>query len=364
MNPDEEPRASWICRDEFERARFMDLNGRLLRANTYIMIAIAICILAAIPYLTAGVGVIPAAIGLAVFAGMQRSAPRFARPELWVFTALLGAEAMIVWAIVLNEEAMTPAMALLCWPVAGVAGRFPNRASLPGLGFALVLATTAVLIADPEILSRDPLVLALLLVALIAIHTVSTVLRESDVENRGAAILDPLTGMLNRTTLMSRTAEIEQRSRLNGEPVGVILADLDRFKRVNDEHGHATGDEVLEEVASRVRGTLRAYDLAFRIGGEEFAVLLLGASPAETRAAAERLREAVCEQPVAGLSITVSVGIAASARGTKFDWDKVYAEADRALYEAKARGRDRVASAITADARSRAMGRRRTAEHA
>ena len=80
---------------------------------------------------------------MALFGGIQRNASRFARPELWVFAALLGAEAMIVLAIAINYGALTPAMALLCWPVAGLAGRFPNRASRLGTAYAAVIATAA-----------------------------------------------------------------------------------------------------------------------------------------------------------------------------------------------------------------------------
>ena len=138
-------------------------------------------------------------------------------------------------------------------------------------------------------------------------------LRDSDVEHRGAAILDPLTGMLNRAALVNRTNEIEYQSRLTGEPVAVILLDLDHFKLVNDTRGHATGDTVLREVAYRLRKELRAYDLVYRIGGEEFVVLLLGATPATASATADMLRAAVGAEPIVGLELTVSVGVAASA---------------------------------------------------
>jgi diguanylate cyclase (GGDEF)-like protein len=349
MYPDEESRPSWICRDAFERARFMDLNGRLLRVNTYIMVAIVVCIAAALPWWVGGVALIPTAFGLLLFGVMQRNAPRFARPELWVFAALLGAETLIVVAIVLNDGGLTPAMALLCWPVAGVAGRFPDRASRIGLAYALVLAFAAVLISDPGVLTRDPLALTLLLMSVVAIHTVSTVLRDSDVENRSAAILDPLTGMLNRNAMIARTAEIEHQSTVSGEPVAVLLADLDRFKLVNDNHGHATGDAVLREVAYRFRRTLRAYDLAYRMGGEEFVVLLLGASPEGATRVAEELRAAVGAVAVSGMGITISIGVAASEHGTAFVWDEVYARADGALYQAKAEGRNRVVADFPTD---------------
>ena len=102
-------------------------------------------------------------------------------------------------------------------------------------------------------------------------------LRESDIEHRGAAVLDPLTGMLNRSALNGRVAEIEEQSKLTGQPVGLIVADLDHFKAINDTHGHAVGDAVLRHVAYVLRRELRAYDLAYRLGGEEFAIVLLGA---------------------------------------------------------------------------------------
>ena len=349
MRPDEEPRISWICRDEFELARFMDLHGRLLRANTVMMLILIAVIGAAVPFIPDRLGLLPAAVGLALFSGIQRNAKRFARPELWVFAGLLGAEAMIVLAIATHGGLLTPAMALLCWPVAGLAGRFPDRASRLGTLYAGAVAGAAIVATYPGVMSDDPLALPLLLVALASVHTVSTVLRDSDVEHRGAAILDPLTGMLNRSALMNRTLEIEHQSRLSGEPVAVILADIDRFKLVNDNHGHPTGDAVLQEIAYRMRRELRAYDLAYRLGGEEFVVLLLGATPTAAVALAEQLRAAVGSDPVAGIDVTMSLGVAASAPGTTFVWDDVFACADAALYKAKAGGRNRVCSESAAE---------------
>ncbi len=343
MRRDEEPRFSWICRTEFERDRFMDLHGRLLHANTAIMIALVVVIALALPFIDGRLGLLPAGIGLLVFAGIQRNTDRFARPELWVFGALLGAEAMIVLAIASNHGALSPAMALLLWPVAGLAGRFPDRASRLGTLYAATLTTTVVLLAEPAVFSRDPLGLALIVVGIVAVHSVATVLRESDVEHRGSSILDPLTGMLNRAALMNRVDEIEHQSHLTGEPVAVLVADVDHFKLVNDNHGHATGDMVLKEVAYRLRTELRAYDLVYRLGGEEFVILLLGASPAVTAATAEQLRAAVADAPICDLDLTMSIGVAASTPGEAFVWDDVFARADIALYRAKNDGRDQVA---------------------
>ena len=95
MRPDEELRPSWICRNEFERARFMDLHGRLVRANNTIILMLIGVIAISLPFTSGHLGVLPAAAGMVLFAGIQRHAKRFARPELWVFGALLGAEALI-----------------------------------------------------------------------------------------------------------------------------------------------------------------------------------------------------------------------------------------------------------------------------
>ncbi len=121
------------------------------------------------------------------------------------------------------------------------------------------------------------------------------------------------------------------------------MADVDHFKLVNDNHGHATGDMVLKEVAYRLRTELRAYDLVYRLGGEEFVILLLGASPAVTAATAEQLRSAVADAPICDLDLTMSIGVAASTPGEAFVWDDVFARADIALYRAKNDGRDQVA---------------------
>ena len=119
----------------------------------------------------------------------------------------------------------------------------------------------------------------------------STALMRSDVYHRGETVIDPLTGMLNRKALASRVAELEQQSLVSGEPIGLVVGDLDRFKEVNDSCGHATGDAVLKEVAYAMRKELRAFDLAYRLGGEEFLVVLPGADSDTSALLAERLRD-------------------------------------------------------------------------
>jgi diguanylate cyclase (GGDEF)-like protein len=149
--------------------------------------------------------------------------------------------------------------------------------------------------------------------------------------------------MLNRKALETRVHELTMQSRLTGDPVGVIVADLDHFKVVNDTHGHATGDVVLRDVAYLLRKQLRAFDLAYRLGGEEFLILLPGSDLRQTADLAGRLREAIASGSVGeGMSVTMSLGVGASSHGEDLDYPAVFAEADAALYRAKRGGRNRV----------------------
>jgi diguanylate cyclase (GGDEF)-like protein len=156
-------------------------------------------------------------------------------------------------------------------------------------------------------------------------------------------VIDPLTGMLNRNSLKDRSIELAHQSRRTGQPVGLIVGDLDHFKQINDSHGHATGDAVLQDVAYLLRKQLRAFDLAYRIGGEEFLVLLPGADREQAEEMAERLRQGVLADTVGGgLRVTMSFGVSASRRDGAFDYQQICEEADAALYEAKRLGRNRV----------------------
>jgi diguanylate cyclase (GGDEF)-like protein len=163
----------------------------------------------------------------------------------------------------------------------------------------------------------------------------------SDLEHRSSSVIDPLTGMLNRNALAIRIDELTQQAAILREPVALVVGDLDRFKSINDGHGHAAGDAVLKDVAYRMRKALRAYDLAYRLGGEEFLVVLPGAGVEQAARVAEALRRSIADEPIAGLLVTMSFGVSASAPG-EFQYDEVFADADVALYRAKQEGRNRV----------------------
>jgi diguanylate cyclase (GGDEF)-like protein len=179
---------------------------------------------------------------------------------------------------------------------------------------------------------------------LVTVALLSTALMRSDLEHRSSSFIDPLTGMLNRNALGTRVAELTQQAHILREPVALVVGDLDRFKAVNDGHGHAAGDAVLKDVAYRMRKSLRAYDLAYRLGGEEFLVVLPGADLASATEVAESLRRAIAGEPVGGLPVTISFGVSASPAG-EFEYDAVFADADAALYRAKQDGRNCVRAA-------------------
>jgi len=167
--------------------------------------------------------------------------------------------------------------------------------------------------------------------------------REERAELQRAALIDPLTLVGNRRladhSLASHLAEMHRL----GWQFGVLLADVDGFKAVNDRHGHQVGDAALRVVAATLAGALRVYDQVARWGGEEFLVLCPGLDSAGLRALAERLRVLVERSDVPldtgeRLSVTVSVGVASAVTGDSAG--TLLARADRALYRAKAEGRN------------------------
>jgi diguanylate cyclase (GGDEF)-like protein len=164
-------------------------------------------------------------------------------------------------------------------------------------------------------------------------------------ELRQLALTDSQTLAYNRRYLLPRLRQEMERAQRGGEPLSLLLIDLDHFKRVNDRHGHAAGDTVLAAFADRVRSCVRAVDVMFRRGGEEFVLLMPATDEHHARVVAERVRTRLAEEPLqvrSGLSLhqTVSIGVAT--------WDGVEPpealeeRADLAMYEAKRRGRNRV----------------------
>jgi len=163
-----------------------------------------------------------------------------------------------------------------------------------------------------------------------------------------AAHTDGLTGLFNRRALREEAARILELCRRKGQACAVLLADLDHFKLVNDTHGHAAGDAALRHFAAVATGCVQGGGVVGRWGGEEFCVVLPGASRARARKLALRLREAMAGARArvggAEIAVTVSLGVA-WGREAALDFAQLIARADEALYRAKEEGRDRVREA-------------------
>ncbi|SEQ27677.1 diguanylate cyclase domain-containing protein [Thalassovita taeanensis] len=167
-----------------------------------------------------------------------------------------------------------------------------------------------------------------------------------------AAVTDPLTELYNRRYALPHLARMTQKAAQTGRPIAVMLADLDHFKQINDLYGHAGGDAVLSEVSHRLRAAMRGIDLLARIGGEEFLIALPDTPPAQARAIARRLCQIISDTPfhlpghAQPVNVTVSIGLAL-AHGADIAMDDTAVnglldQADRALYGAKAHGRNQV----------------------
>ncbi len=170
--------------------------------------------------------------------------------------------------------------------------------------------------------------------------------RRLETELRRIAGTDPLTGLCNRRRFFEEATRLLAQMGSEDEPASLMMLDIDHFKLINDTHGHAAGDQVLQILALRCQSALRMEDLMARLGGEEFAVFLPRTDSAEARRIGERLRGMVASSPFALerriLPVHVSIGIATLRHPGDHSIDRMMERADRALYAAKAGGRDRV----------------------
>jgi diguanylate cyclase (GGDEF)-like protein len=223
------------------------------------------------------------------------------------------------------------------------ATRFRGRVVAAFAGFTALAVLAVSVPVDPSGFADDPRLVLTTLTLLGALTTVTTALTGAELKHRDNAVLDPLTGLLNRQALDLRLAELEQQAGLTGGSVCAIVADLDRFKEVNDTYGHERGDAVLQNCAYEMRKALRSFELIYRLGGEEFVVLLPGLELAQGVEVAYRLRQAVESSRPGGLDLTLSLGVAA-ADGADVHPDGLLRAADEALYRAKREGRNRVAA--------------------
>jgi diguanylate cyclase (GGDEF)-like protein len=266
--------------------------------------------------------------------------------HLWAATQT----AIIATGAALDGGTTSPYVGLLLVPLVAGAIGFPTRDAV-GQGLWTMVCLVGAGIASDNLLASHALlwgagIAAVVGVAAACSRSLVHLSRDLDVANRRltqVVRIDSLTGCLNHGAFYEElTTALDGRDRCEAS-LGLLVLDVDHFKRVNDEHGHPVGDEVLRVIGAALRASTRPGDVVGRTGGEEFAVLLPGASGAHASAVGERLRTAIASagSPVA---VTVSVGVATSAMsgGTATELMRL---ADAALYAAKRSGRDRLVAA-------------------
>jgi len=234
---------------------------------------------------------------------------------------------------------------------------------------ALALLVTAALITFIRCyVNGTELALAAAVTAILTIpisYKIGKLLRDlerSRTALRHLAQVDALTGLANRGYFFRRAEQLLHPKATPVWPLSALMIDVDRFKTINDEAGHAVGDQVLSQVARVLERNLRAGDFVARYGGEEFAAILPKTDRITAMGIAERTRLAIAEEEMlrqlAQRTVTISVGVAETS--DEVPVDAVMLAADRALYTAKAEGRNRcafldVASSLSATARARAL---------
>ena len=263
------------------------------------------------------------------------------KPELWVFvTTVLNIQIWVAFAAIIMGGPRTAFPCALAAPVLMVGTRFSRRGIAIGAPISLLLVLrlhrrgrSGVRRAAPG--ERDRPARLVVVTAAYLLPVVA-----SDVDHRVDSTKDELTGLLNRRALRMRLDEIVEQVEENQAPVSAIVLDIDYFKLVNDEHGHAVGDEVLREIARTLRLRLRTFELLYRIGGDEFLLLLPGATASDAFRLAESLHDAISGARPGGLDVTCSCGVATARKAVEVI--PLIRDADEALYRAKRIGRDRV----------------------
>jgi len=260
------------------------------------------------------------------------------RTYLWSHTAIwlaaAAAGAVTMWLV--NQALILPAYKLEN-PKARIRTELLGRESLQNDATELC---AALLVAVGMTISALTLIIALPLTTLL-----QRSVRHAQLLSEARA--DSKTGLLNAATWEREATTEVNRAVRTFSPMAVALLDLDRFKQINDTHGHLVGDEVLRRIAGTMTDVLREYDVAGRFGGEEFVMLLPQTRAPDALRIAERVRAHIARQLIfspAGekISVTVSIGVAALDAGSSRELSELLAAADAALYRAKASGRDQV----------------------
>jgi diguanylate cyclase (GGDEF)-like protein len=240
----------------------------------------------------------------------------------------------------------SPMLGWLVIPIVMLASRFPWRIVSIGVAVSIACTLTAGAIANRLPRAAEApwgVAVACWAALLVSVVAATGALLSAELKSRGDAVTDPLTGLGNRLAMINRFEQAAAQAMVMNAWIGVVMCDLDNFKEINDTNGHGEGDQVLRTAAWAMQRELRAFDSVYRIGGDEFVVLLPGLELEETLQVADRLRRSVVSGRDGKFGITMSAGVTA-ARAKAVIPDTLLREADQALYAAKRAGRNQVCS--------------------
>jgi len=327
-----------------ERAHLATMMQRLYNANPLIYAAITLATIAAVPVI--GWALLPAGVlaGI-VYRSAQRRVVTMRNPIqtmalVWM-VAQLGTIAGMPW---LRGDVLWVVIALSGMIVAPSAA-FPRRYVVAGVIWSALLAVGFSLIVEPRVFDIAPQVIFVNLAYLLACAITGRAAGTLAVRIRADSTRDELTGLPNRAAFETAAEAMVTEADELRIPLSLILTDIDHFKRINDTAGHAEGDRTLVAFAMRLREGLRADAMVFRIGGEEFGVLLPGVAEDVAEIVAERLRELIRTGTLTDVPVTASFGVASRVPGLARPFSDLYEAADDALYLAKDGGRDRTVTA-------------------
>ncbi len=325
-------------------ARLIEMCNRIFPRLTPVYAAVGLLLLLSTPFYGWWV-MLPVIVDGAKAALAHRMAQTSKNPQLVYVTDQYTSVVLIGTAIFFAGGASSPFFPFM----AAFAGLFPvlfNRRHVRR-SFALLVITCAITALGParpieyEMFFR----LGTLVCLMFALRVFATELMNSDLQYRAASLVDGLTGLANRRSFESELAALNTRFAERPMAAALIVGDIDHFKKVNDEHGHAVGDRVLKDVAHELTRAFRSEDSAYRIGGEEFAFIALGVTPELAEGMADAIRDRITVSYPAGLDISMSFGVAMYHPGESTK--KWFRRSDAALFEAKRAGRNRVTMATS-----------------
>jgi diguanylate cyclase (GGDEF)-like protein len=329
--------------EEARRERLIDMEERVRRYRLACFGILALALAAGGGTEIGYLGIALLALALGAFAVADRVMRTSAYPALWVAGAWAALPALLAFSVPVTGGATSPVLVWFALPAVTLGFRFEPRGMVVGTAYVLAMFLAAAVVPDPAAAWEQRQQLIAIAALIFSTVILSGALVESDRAHRRRSTLDPLTGLFNRNALEQRLGELDGQpcDPAQGLSYALLLCDLDHFKRVNDQYGHAAGDAVLQDVAYTMRAALRAGDSIYRVGGEEILVMLPGAGHADAVEIAERLRVAVRERRPVGVDVSLSVGVAVAECGP-VDTEELLSRADAALYAAKAGGRDLV----------------------